>query len=117
MKVKSIEESISFYQKHFGLELKEKGLSQSFGKPYAIIGVSETLMLCIYEEENIQHKQGISHFGLYIENFSSAEEYLRSQDVEIMYGGPILQGKSHSLYIIDPSGHEIELVEKVCGAL
>lgn len=43
---------------------------------------------------------------------------LRERNIELAYGGGVvLQGKSRSMYILDPNGYEIELVEKLGGDL
>ena len=59
----------------------------------------------------------INHFGLALEDFDSAVQRLNELGVEILYGGPVAWPHSRSIYIRDPSGHEIELAEKVGGDL
>ena len=67
--------------------------------------------------EHLEKGLRLKHFGLHVEGFDSIESELRERGVPINYGGPVHQGKSRSLYIEDPSGHEIELAEFVGGNL
>ena len=54
MNVKNLEESISFYKKLFGFEVKEKGSFSFKNAPFAIIGNSGIGMLCLYEKKELE---------------------------------------------------------------
>ncbi|WP_127716455.1 VOC family protein [Halobacteriovorax sp. HLS] len=118
MMVKSLEESKLFYEKVFGMKVLEEGISQKSSKPYLIIGIKNIISLCLYEEEIINFEnQSISHFGINIKNFDEAIKILQESGVEIHYGGVIQWDHSQSIYISDPSGHEIELSRNFAGGL
>jgi catechol 2,3-dioxygenase-like lactoylglutathione lyase family enzyme len=118
MRVTNINESIDFYQKNFGFEMKED--CRDDDEPWAIIGLKGVAYLCLYEHPDKKRPGDdltINHFGLVLKDFEKAETALRENDAEILYGGPVQWPNSRSLYIKDPSGHEIELAEKVGGGL
>jgi catechol 2,3-dioxygenase-like lactoylglutathione lyase family enzyme len=120
MGVRNIEETKKFYHDLFGFEEKERGIGMD-GDTFAIIGAADRVYLCIYEygdlplnEENLY----IHHFGLHVADFDGALEELREKGIELHYGGGVVQqGKSRSMYVRDPNGYEIELVEKLGGDL
>jgi len=60
---------------------------------------------------------GIAHFGFNIANFDDVIERCKEQDVQILYGGIVDWDKSRSIYIVDPSGYELELGEVSGGGL
>jgi catechol 2,3-dioxygenase-like lactoylglutathione lyase family enzyme len=115
MFVRNFKESVDFYKEVFGLELKEEGKSMS-GLDYKIVGLSGKLMLCLYEDPNVEVK-GLSHFGLNVENFSEVLEILQSKNIPYQYGGHVEYDNSRSVYIEDPSGYEIEISEVFAGGL
>ena len=47
----------------------------------------------------------------------SALKELQERKIKLEYDGVVQQGKSRSMYIRDPNGYEIELVEKLGGDL
>jgi lactoylglutathione lyase len=119
MGVRSIAETAEFYRDLFGFEEKERGIGKD-GGPFAIIGAADRVYLCIYEEGDLPLPDNhlfIYHFGLYLEDFDQAVKELQERKIELYYGGVVQQGKSRSMYIRDPNGYEIELVEKLGGDL
>jgi catechol 2,3-dioxygenase-like lactoylglutathione lyase family enzyme len=118
MRVTNLNESIAFYAKNFGFEMKEDRRDDD--EPWAIIGLKGVAYLCLYEHPDKTKPDNaltINHFGLALRDFEKAEAALHKNGVEILYGGPVQWPKSRSLYIRDPSGHEIELAEVVGGGL
>lgn len=111
MQVKNLAESVAFYQELFGFEVKKEQPEENS----KIIG-NDTIKLCLYEvPDNIQ-KGGISHFGFHIENFDEVLAKCEEMNIQMLYG--MLEWKhSRSVYIVDPSGHEIELAEVQGGGL
>ncbi len=120
MGVRNIAETEKFYRDLFGFELKERGVGKD-GGAYAIIGAADRVYLCIYEEGDLPRPENhlfIYHFGLYLDDFDAAVKELQERNIELSYGGGVVQnGKSRSMYICDPNGYEIELVEKLGGDL
>ena len=116
MKVKNLEQSVEFYKKLFGFEVKQEDNPNKIDVPSKIIG-NDSIKLCMYEVPDMSPEGGIAHFGFNISNFNEIMEKCKEQGVEILYGGPIDWEKSKSVYIVDPSGYEIELGEVVGGGL
>ncbi len=121
IKVKDLKESIEFYQKVFGFEVKEEGVSPMSGLKFSIIGLSGKAMLAIYEDPNINpDKSSLAHIGFNIDFNEDMESYLKENGVKINYYGDnavINYPNSKSIYIEDPSGYEIELSSNFGGDL
>ena len=120
MFVSHLELSLNFYEKLFGFKVKESGTSR--GRPYAITGVSEKIMLALYEDKNLPPAGRMNHFGLNVADFQIALETIDAQGIETYYGdsmekGAVVYDRSRSLYIRDPDGNEIELSENFAGGL
>jgi len=112
MTVKNLEESVDFYKKLFGFEVKKE---QPEDKS-KIIG-NDSIKLCLYENPEMSPEGGIAHFGFHIENFDEIMETCKSLGVKVYYDGPVQFEKSRSIYIEDPSGYDIELSEIKGGGL
>ena len=119
MGVRNIAETEKFYRDLFGFEEKERGIGKG-GEPFAIIGAADRVYLCIYEYGDLPRPDNhlfIYHFGLHLDDFDLALKELHARKIELEYGGVVQHGKSRSMYIRDPNGYEIELVEKLGGDL
>ncbi len=119
MGVRSIAETEKFYRDLFGFEEKERGIDKD-GEPFAIIAAADRVYLCIYEYGDLPRPDNhlfIYHFGFHLDDFDLALKELHERKIELEYGGVVQQGKSRSMYIRDPNGYEIELVEKLGGDL
>jgi catechol 2,3-dioxygenase-like lactoylglutathione lyase family enzyme len=112
MAVKNLDESVEFYKKLFGFEIKKE---QPEDKS-KIIG-NDNIKLCLYEDPQMKPEGGIAHFGFHVENFDEILEICKSLGVKIYYDGPVQFEKSRSVYISDPSGYDIELSEVIGGGL
>ena len=112
MTVKNLEESVEFYKKLFGFEVKKE---QPEDKS-KIIG-NDNIKLCLYEEPEMKPEGAIAHFGFHIENFDEIMETCKALGVKVYYDGPVQFEKSRSIYISDPSGYDIELSEIPGGGL
>jgi len=109
--VKNLEESVKFYCELFGLVEKEKGTATH--GPYKIIG-KDNVHLCIYEKADLKIGEGVNHFGFNISNFKEILKHCRDKNIpHYEYDWE----KSHSVYITDPNGYEIELSEVQGGGL
>ncbi len=116
MKVKDLEQSVKFYKNLFGFEIKQEENANKLGAPSKIIG-NYAIKLCLYEVPDMSPEGGIAHFGFNVENFNEIIEKCKELGVEVLYGGPVDWEKSKSIYIVDPSGYEIELGEISGGGL
>ena len=118
MRVKDLAASIAFYTKLFGFEMKEDH-TQDGEDAWAIVGLADTAYICMYLHGNKKREPEalqIMHFGLVIDDFDSALKRLRTLGVDVGKGY-IQWPNSRSIYIHDPSGHEIDLTERVGGGL
>ena len=116
MKVKNLAQSVEFYKKLFGFEIKQEENQNKADVPSKIIG-NDTIKLCMYEVPEMSPDGGIAHFGFNISNFDIVLERCKELGVEILYDGIIDWERSKSVYIVDPSGYEIELGEISGGGL
>ncbi|MBT3984492.1 MAG: VOC family protein [Bacteriovoracaceae bacterium] len=119
LNVVNLQESINFYNLLFGFEVKEQGISAS-GSSYAIIGASDAAYLCLYENldrpvEGDRSKKYLNHLGFHVSNYGHVKAALDKLNIPIEqeYG----YEKSNSIYVLDPSGIEIEISEKFGGDL
>jgi len=116
MKVKDLEKSVEFYKNLFGFEIKQEENPNKIDAPSKIIG-NDAIKLCMYEVPEMSPEGGIAHFGFNIVNFDEVIAKCKELGVQILYGGIVDWEKSKSVYIVDPSGYEIELGEIAGGGL
>ena len=79
--------------------------------------LNDSIKLCLYEVPDMSPGGGIAHFGFHVDNFSKVITKCKALGVPILYGGEVDWEKSRSVYILDPSGYEIELSEVSGGGL
>ena len=116
MKVKNLKQSVEFYKNLFGFKIKQEENVNKLDVPSKIIG-NDAIKLCLYEIPDMSPDGGIAHFGFNIANFNEVIEKCKELGVEILYGGIVDWEKSKSIYIVDPSGYEIELGKVSGGGL
>ncbi len=117
MSVDDLDQSIEWYGRVFGFELRERAESAS-GIPFAVIQ-SGTALLCIYHqptrsmvgatqlEERKLH--GFNHFSFRIDDRDAWEEVIAREELEILYDGVLEWPHSLAWYVKDPTGYEIEV--------
>ena len=116
IKVKNLEETFQFYRDLFDFQIKQEINPNKSDVPSIIIG-NDTIKLCLYEVPDMKPEGGISHFGFHISNFNDILKKCKELGVNVLYGGTVDWEKSKSIYIVDPSGYEIELSEISGGGL
>jgi predicted enzyme related to lactoylglutathione lyase len=116
MKVKNLEQSVKFYKNLFGFEIKQEENANKLDVPSKIIG-NDAIKLCMYEIPDMSPEGGIAHFGFNVANFNEIIEKCEELKVEVLYGGIVDWETSKSVYIVDPSGYEIELGMVLGGGL
>ncbi len=116
MKVKNLADSVQFYRNLFSFEIKQEENPNKTDVPSKIIG-NDSIKLCLYEVPDMSPEGGIAHFGFHVSNFDEVIAKCTDQGVQILYGGAVDWEKSKSVYIVDPSGYEIELSEISGGGL
>jgi catechol 2,3-dioxygenase-like lactoylglutathione lyase family enzyme len=116
MKVKNLDESVKFYKNLFGFVIKQEENQNKIDAPSKIIG-NDSIKLCLYEIPDMSPEGGIAHFGFNVENFDEVISKCEELGVKILYDGVINWEKSKSVYVVDPSGYELELGEVSGGGL
>ena len=109
--VKNLAESVAFFKDLFGFEVIKEQPDQDS----QIIGNAH-IKLCLYEDAALELGPGINHYGFDIENFDEVVATCEALGIRMPYG-VVDWGQSRSVYIIDPSGYEIELSEIEGGGL
>jgi len=116
MKVKDLAQSVQWYKDLFGFEIKQEENPNKIDAPSKIIG-NDSIKLCMYEVSDMSPEGGIAHFGFNIKNFDDVIKRCEELGVKILYGGVVDWETSRSVYVVDPSGYEIELGEISGGGL
>jgi catechol 2,3-dioxygenase-like lactoylglutathione lyase family enzyme len=116
--VRDLEESVTWYGNLFGFEVVERGVRPD-DVPWAIVRVNDT-MLCLYERPEMKasydwqdksiSRHRINHFAFRIEDPAAWRKLIEYHKIPLKYGGEDRFPHSTSWYILDPSGHEIEVV-------
>ncbi|WP_025591894.1 VOC family protein [Agrobacterium tumefaciens] len=113
MDVGNIEESLDFYRRVFGFQVKEIGLRALVR--WCIVGNDAKLYLCMHELASgvgVPNKGlKITHFGLLVDDFETVERRLRDFGVPMVYEHPVQYHSSRSIYFFDPNGYKIEISE------
>lgn len=117
LSVTDLDETIEWYGRVFGFELKERARNY-MGIEFAVIQSGEAL-LCIYEHpdrESLDGEQlrsrglhGFNHFALRIQDREAWEEVLERERLPLLYGGLTEWPHSLAWYVADPTGYEIEV--------
>jgi catechol 2,3-dioxygenase-like lactoylglutathione lyase family enzyme len=127
MIVNNLDESSAFYKKVFGLEIVEDSRKDNLSPnkletPYIVIGMRGRAYLALHQ--SLQKGNGqesgepirIAHFGFHVDDFDKVITQLKAAAAPFLYGEKLFEWPhSRSVYILDPSGHEIELVERFGG--
>ncbi len=119
LEVPNLEETKKFYESIFGLEVKEDyEISTKDGvlKRFILIGISDKIMLCLYENKAVDLKTiPLNHIGVNVSNFDEAFEIAKKKGILDEKWGMIEYKYSRSFYILDPNGLGIEVSEKFGG--
>ena len=120
--VSNLERSMEFYQRAFGLEIREDGRDRD--RPYVIVGKAGVGYLALHERKEHGTATGgpINHWGFVVEDFEGLSAHLDRYDIPVLYrengsDGIIEYPHSRSVYVADPDGTEIELTSKFGGGL
>ena len=114
LEVIDLEVTCKFWNNLFGFEILEE-IPEKNGK---IIG-NKNALLALYETSGMREykKVGFSHISFHIVSFEEIEQKCNELGIEIKFNGPVQWPNSRSIYIDDPNGYEIELVEVWGGGL
>lgn len=118
LSVTHIETSKAWYKQLFGFEEKERGVLES-GVPWSIIQ-SEDAMLCMYEragfvkadnlEERSAQKHTINHFAFRVRDLAAIKANVIKHNATMIYD-EVHWPNSTSIYLVDPTGYEVEVTE------
>jgi catechol 2,3-dioxygenase-like lactoylglutathione lyase family enzyme len=116
LSVADFEDSAEWYARVFGFRVVERGVQD--GEPWGVLRGGDA-MLCVYQKPDFEfvdrfekadrRLHTISHFGLRISDGEEFERIIASEELEVLYGGPIRWQHGSSWYVTDPTGHEIEV--------
>ena len=112
--VADLRKSVEWYGKVFRFRVVERGTSH--GKDWVILANNDS-MICMSEvqglmpaNENTEERNyQIFHFGLRIGDLNQWQSVVREQNLKIEFSGEVQYPHSTSWYVLDPSGHEIEV--------
>jgi catechol 2,3-dioxygenase-like lactoylglutathione lyase family enzyme len=123
LSVKNLQRSMEFYEQVFGFRLIEDGRDRP-GAPYVILSAHGRAYLALHESRNTAKPEHpfTNHWGFVVGNIERARRFLNARHVRMQTNddpeGDIREWpKSRSVYVYDPDGHEIELVEHWGGGL
>lgn len=111
MKVKNMKESLSFYEEVLGLKVTRR-FQAGPGMEIAFLGEGETQIELIEEKEkkDLTPGQDIS-WGFQVESLDEMRKLLSKKGIQILEGPYSPNPFTAFLYIKDPSGMKIQLVE------
>lgn len=128
LSTQSLDKSLAFYRNVLGFGIHEDHrFDQQRPVPYVILHSGQPgagALLAIYEEaDTTQPEQPfISHWGFVVGDLQPVLETLQYHGMKPLYldrteNGIVEYPHSRSVYIQDPDGHEIELVENHGGGV
>lgn len=113
LKVKDMDESLSFYQEIVGLSI-DRRFNAGPGVEIVFLGDGETKVELIYDENNkeVDFGQNIS-LGFVVNSVDEKMEFVQKNDIDI-HSGPFQPNPNIKFfYIIDPNGLKIQFVENI----
>lgn len=121
--VSDLECAMDFYGSVFGFRLAEDGRSRTEA-PFVIMTASGRAFLALHESDRVEtpSRPFINHWGFVVGDIELVRRRLARHRVKIQDGDSASGGirnwpHSRSIYVYDPDGHEIELVEVFGGGL
>ena len=110
--VKDMEESIKFYEEVIELPVKQR-FAAGPGMEIAFLGVGETKVELIFDpsKKSIDLGPDIS-WGFCVDSLDQTMESLKDRGVKIIAGPIEPNPTTRFIYILDPNGMKIQLVEE-----
>lgn len=111
--VKDIEESLNFYQKIIGLDIKRR-FKPDDDREIAFLGNGQTEIELIYNssDQEVIIGQDIS-LGFEVESLDKINEVLKKNNIKV-HSGPFQPNPSiRFMYVFDPNGLKIQFVENL----
>ena len=118
IRVKNIEESLTFYTKLLGMELSEKRRLEDCWIYFLTDKDSGQQIELTYNDETPQNGyetgSGFGHFAFAVDSMEEFTKKLNLLGYSYLYEPFDLTGKGSMIaFVKDPDGYEIELIEKV----
>ena len=119
IRVNDLSESISFYEKFFGMKLLRKHDFPDGKFSLAFIGYgseSDNTVIELthnWDTNSYDHGNAFGHIALEVD-----DAYKKCEDIKALGGkvireaGPMMHGKTVIAFIEDPNGYKIELIQK-----
>lgn len=112
LKVKNLDESLSFYGEVLGLPVNRRFVAGS-GMEIAFMGEGETqIELIEVKGKNTTLVGPDISWGFQVESLDEMIEVLEEKGIDIMEGPYSPNPATRFLYILDPNGFKIQLVER-----
>lgn len=119
IRVNDLSESISFYEKFFGMKLLRKHDFPDGKFSLAFIGYgseSDNTVIELthnWDTNSYDHGNAFGHIALEVDDaYKKCEEIKALGGKVIREAGPMMHGKTVIAFIEDPSGYKIELIQK-----
>jgi lactoylglutathione lyase len=119
IRVNDLSESISFYEKFFGMKLLRKHDFPDGKFSLAFIGYgseSDNTVIELthnWDTNSYDHGNAFGHIALEVDDaYKKCEEVKALGGKVIREAGPMMHGKTVIAFIEDPNGYKIELIQK-----
>jgi lactoylglutathione lyase len=119
IRVNDLSESISFYEKFFGMKLLRKHDFPDGKFSLAFIGYgseSDNTVIELthnWDTNSYDHGNAFGHIALEVDDaYKKCEEIKALGGKVIREAGPMMHGKTVIAFIEDPNGYKIELIQK-----
>ncbi len=113
--VMNLNDSVKWYSRVFGFEVVERGTGMR-GQPWAIVANADSMLAMneypkrrMAEDDSSESFHRLNHFGIRVDDLGEWQAKLKEFNLKLNYGGVIDYPHSKSWYVVDPSGHEIEV--------
>mgnify|MGYP001963813428 CR=1 FL=1 len=115
MRVNDLEDTISFYQEVFGLEVTKRHESPRGSKLVflAVPNSDEEIEITYYPESGpVQVQEDLMHLAFEVEDMNTFGEHIKSLGIEFSDGPTESSSGSVFAFVDAPEGYEIEVIQR-----